>query len=174
MILQRLNKTIVLTISLVFASIPLSADVKLPSVFSNDMVLQQNTNARFWGHADPQEKVTIHTSWGETLDISADGKGKWSAEIPTPAGSYTPQQVIFKGATNTIYLKNVLIGEVWLCSGQSNMGWPLRKANDSYDEIKNANNPFIRFFHIPLTMAWEPQEDVGAKWERCTPETAAR
>lgn len=162
----------ILTMVLGFVSTALWAEVRLPSIFTDNMVLQQNTNARFWGTSDPQEKITIYASWGSELNVSADREGKWSVEVPTPAGSHTPQQLIFKG-TNTVYLKNVLIGEVWLCSGQSNMGWPVKQSTNSYEEIKKADYSSIRFFHIPLTMAWEPRDDVDAKWEICTPESAA-
>jgi sialate O-acetylesterase len=148
------------------------ADVKLPSVFGDHMILQQDTKARIWGWADAREKITIFTSWGDEIKVSADKQGNWKTEIPTPAGSYTPHQIIVKGK-NTIYLRNVLIGEVWLCSGQSNMGWSVRQSNNSYEEIKKANHPAIRFFHVPNAMAWEPQKDVNAHWEICTSETAA-
>ncbi|MDN5204571.1 sialate O-acetylesterase [Fulvivirgaceae bacterium BMA10] len=148
------------------------ADIKLPSVFGDRMILQQNTNARIWGEADAHESITIITSWGNEQHIKADDHGQWSVEVPTPSGSHTPQQIILKGK-NEVYLRNVLIGEVWLCSGQSNMGWSVKQSNNSYEEIKKANYPSIRFFHVPNTMAWEPQPDVNAQWEVCTPETAA-
>lgn len=170
---KRLNKARVLTAILIFMTMSLWAEVELPSVFADNMVLQQNTEVRLWGSAEQYEKIWVFASWGEEKLIEADAQGKWSMELFTPAGSHTPQQVIFKGENNTIYLKNVLIGEVWVCSGQSNMGWPLKKANDSYEEIKKADYRSLRFFHIPLTMAWEPQDNVNATWEVCTSETAA-
>lgn len=148
------------------------AEVVLPSVFGDHMILQQNTNARIWGWADAGEKITIFLSWGDEINVTADKQGNWKTEIPTPAGSYTPHQIIVKGK-NTIYLRNVLIGEVWLCSGQSNMAWSVRQSNNAYEEIKNANQPAIKFFHVPNIMAWDPQEDVNAQWEICTPETTA-
>ena len=162
--------TAIFTIAFVLNSLHSFAEVKLPAVFSDNMVLQQNTNARFWGSADPQEKIRIIASWGKELNISADSNGKWSVELPTPSGSHTPQQIIFVGK-NKVYLTNILIGEVWLCSGQSNMVWTVRQSNNSYEEIKRANYPSIRFFHIPKAMAWEPQDDVNAHWEACTPES---
>ncbi len=89
--------TAIFTFVIVLSSFSISANVKLPAIFSNNMVLQQNTNARFWGIADPQEKIKIFASWGKELDITADSKGKWSVELPTPAGSHTTHQIIFKG-----------------------------------------------------------------------------
>ncbi len=148
------------------------ADVKLPAIFGDHMILQQNTNASIWGTADSGEKITIFSSWGDEVEVKADAKGNWKTEIPTPKGSHTPQQIIIKGK-NIVYLRNVLIGEVWLCSGQSNMSWSVKNSNNSYEEIKRANYPSIRFFHVPNTMAWEPQDDVNAHWEVCTSESAA-
>lgn len=147
----------------------LRADVKLPAVFGDHMVLQQNTDAKLWGRADPGESIQIMASWGAETTIQADNQGNWKTELPTPVGSHTPQQIIFKGK-NEVFLRNVLIGEVWLCSGQSNMAWTVKNSNNAYEEFKNAKYPSIRFFHIPNTLAWEPQEDVNARWEVCTPE----
>ncbi len=147
-----------------------NADIKLPSLFGDNMVLQQNTKARIWGSAEANEKFKVIASWGEELDVISDQSGKWAIEIPTTKGSYTPHQIIFKG-TNVVYLRNVLIGEVWLCSGQSNMGWSVKNSNNAHQEIITANHPSIRFFHVPNTMAWEPQDDVNARWEVCSPET---
>lgn len=148
------------------------AEVKLPSVFGDNMVLQQNTDARLWGWADANEQIKVITSWGKGTEIEADENGKWAVEIPTPSGSYTPHMIILKGE-NEVYLRNILIGEVWLCSGQSNMGFPVRQSVRAYDEVRNANNKSIRFFHIPTTLAWKPQEDVEAQWAVCTPESTA-
>jgi len=145
------------------------ADIRLPSVFEDNMVLQQNSKARLWGSADPSEKIKIMASWGVEIGLEADAQGKWSTEIETPAGSYTPQQIIIRG-NNEVYLRNVLIGEVWLCSGQSNMVMTVKSSNNSYTEIRNAEEPSIRFFHIPNTLAWTPQDNVNAGWEVCTPE----
>nr|WP_299381121.1 sialate O-acetylesterase [Allomuricauda sp.] len=169
---KRLNKIQLLAIMMAFSSASLWAEVSLPSVFANNMVLQQNAKAKFWGNADPHENISVFASWGEELKVVANAQGKWSAALPTPSGSHTPHQIIFKG-TNTVFLRNVLIGEVWLCSGQSNMGFSLKQANFSYEEVKRANYSSIRFFKIPQTMAWEPQNNVNAKWEMCTSETAA-
>ncbi|MEQ9286424.1 MAG: sialate O-acetylesterase [Cyclobacteriaceae bacterium] len=158
---------------LVFAllSMPLIslADVKLPAIFEDNMVLQQNTQAKLWGTAEAGEDITIMASWGKEKSVTADAQGEWKVAIETPAGSHTPQQIIIKG-NNEVYLRNVLIGEVWLCSGQSNMAWSVKNSNNAYDEIKNADHSSIRFFHIPNTLAWTPQDDVSTRWEVCSPE----
>ncbi|MFT7035937.1 MAG: sialate O-acetylesterase [Cyclobacteriaceae bacterium] len=170
--MKLISKNLLLTLGVLLISQISRADVKLPAVFNSHMVLQQNTKARLWGNADANEQIKIMASWGEELNLTADGQGKWATEIQTPNGSHTPQQLIFKG-DNEIFLNNILIGEVWLCSGQSNMQWSVRNSNNSYTEINKADYPSIRFFNVPLKMSWKPEDDVDAKWEVCTPETTA-
>ncbi len=148
------------------------ADIRLPAMVGDHMVLQQNTSVNIWGWADSGETVNVVASWGQTVSTRADKSGQWKAQLPTPGGSHTPHQIILQG-NNTLYLRNVLVGEVWLCSGQSNMGWSVKQSNNSYMEIQQADYPSIRFFHVPNTMKWEPQEDVNARWEQCRPETVA-
>jgi sialate O-acetylesterase len=168
-------KNIIRIICLFLFLIPFSvlAEVSLPSVFADNMVLQQKSKASFWGKADVGEKISVTTTWGEKKSFTADSKGEWSVKLSTPKGSYTAQEITIKGE-NEIILSNVLIGEVWLCSGQSNMGWSVKQSDNAEKEIKNANYPNIRFFHIPNILAWEPQYDVDAEWKVCSPETTAR
>ena len=167
----RLPKVLAVLLFLMTAQIS-EAEIMLPSIFSNYMVLQQNTDARFWGTAIAGEQIKITASWGAEVNAVADNYGKWSVEIPTISGSHVPQQIIFEGE-NILVLSNVLIGEVWLCSGQSNMGWPVQLSNNAYTEFKNASHPSIRFFNVPTTMAWEPQNDVNAHWTPCSPESVS-
>ncbi len=159
-------------LSLVLLLVPFlsKADIWLPSVLSDNMVLQQNTTVKLWGRADSGEKISITTSWGEQAEITANSKGKWLLEIATPKGNYVPQAIILKGK-NEVYLRNILIGEVWLCSGQSNMGTPVSRAKNSYQEIQSAKYPNMRFIKVPPTLAWSPADDVAARWEACSPET---
>ncbi|MBA7568176.1 hypothetical protein ES708_09897 [subsurface metagenome] len=164
---------IVFTLIIITSEFSVSAKVKLPSVFSDKMVLQQKSIATIWGWADAGEKILITTSWGKKAEIVANTNGNWTVKISTPSGSYSPQQITIKGE-NEIILKNILIGEVWLCSGQSNMGWSVSQSNNADEEIANAKYPNIRFFHVPNTMAWEPQTDVNAEWQVCSPETVAK
>lgn len=146
-----------------------SANVRLPAVIGSHMVLQQNTEASLWGWCEPQERIIVRPSW-DTATYSAVGTsgGKWKVSVRTPkAGG--PYSISIKGA-NTISLEDVLIGEVWLCSGQSNMemnvGWGLPYQK----EVSEATNTKIRFFHIPRTTAQYPQDDVKAAWVVCTPD----
>ena len=113
------NKLIVFVLFLIFSNTA-SANVTLPNIFSDNMVLQRNSEVTFWGFANPQEEVVITPSWNkETYKIKASNQAKWEIVIPTPkeGGPYT---ITIKGY-NEIFLKNILIGEVWICSGQSNM-----------------------------------------------------
>lgn len=145
--------------------------MRLPDIFSDNMVLQQQTKVSFNGFADPGEKIKVVASWnGDTLKTTTLSDAKWSIQLQTPkAGG--PYQITIVG-DSTITIHNVLIGEVWLCSGQSNMefsaDWHL---NNYEEEIKNANHPELRFFHIQKITAPYPQQEVHGKWEICTPET---
>ena len=148
-----------------------NATIVLPAVYSNHMVLQQNTKVKIWGWSEVNEKVTIKPSWDTaTYFTTGNNFAKWETIINTPqAGSN--YSITIKGNNNTVLIDDVLVGEVWLASGQSNMemnmGWGLKYD----DEVKNAANKQIRFFHIPRSSSQYPQEDVRAQWELCTPET---
>jgi len=125
-----MNKKAGTLIFLLSVTANLCADVKLPALLSDNMVLQQQSDARCWGWAAPGEKVVVHGSWAieDTKTVTTDKEGKWKTEIKTPkaGGPYT---ITVKG-TNTIELKNILIGEVWVCSGQSYMEFRLPNATD--------------------------------------------
>ena len=170
--MRNIFKTVVVpSILLLLVIVHVSkADIRLPAIFSDHMVMQQNASVKLWGTADAGENIAIIASWGKEKSVTANSRGNWYAEIETPAGSHVPQQIIFKGKNN-VFLGNVLIGEVWLCSGQSNMAWPIKRSNNAYEETKNANHPSIRFFHIPRKLAWKPQSDVNARWQPCSPES---
>ena len=149
-----------------------NAEVKLPSIIGSNMVLQQKTSAPLWGWAQPGEKVTVKGDWmWLAASTKADKDGKWMVKISTPKAS-GPHTIEIKAA-NTITLENVMIGEVWICSGQSNMEWPLRAADNPETEIKNASYPNIRLFTVENTIAREPQKDCKGSWSQCSPETAA-
>jgi sialate O-acetylesterase len=153
--------------------------LQLPAIFGDNMVLQQNSDANFWGKAAPGEKVFIETSWNEKAEATADADGKWltALKTPSPGGPFT---VELKSGDEEILLKNVLSGEVWLCSGQSNMempieGWPPNDLIDNSEEtINNAANPGIRFFTVGKKIAVEPKKDCTGSWEESTPAAAAK
>jgi sialate O-acetylesterase len=143
------------------------ANISLPSVISSNMVLQQQSSVKFWGWADPAEKVYISPSWtGQTDSVVAGSDGKWLIRINTKAAG-GPYTITIRGR-NEITLSNVLIGEVWVCSGQSNMEmnyhWGLP---DMAAELKTKLNPNLRFFTIPKTTARYPQENCRGEWTIC-------
>lgn len=149
------------------------ADVRLPAIIGPNMVLQAETEAPIWGWADPGEEVVIVPGWpgAAPAHATAGPDGKWSASVTTPApgGPYT---ITITGA-DTLTLDNVLVGEVWLASGQSNMEWPLRATDNAEGAIAAADHPEIRLFMVTNAIAPEPQEDCTGRWVVCSPETVA-
>jgi sialate O-acetylesterase len=147
------------------------AKIWLPSVVSNNMVLQQNSEATIWGWTtEVSEKITVSGSW-DNKEVTIEAyQGVWSIKVPTPkAGG--PFTLTIEGHEKII-LTNVLIGEVWLCSGQSNMEWtPLHGLDNAEEEIVNAIYPNIRFFSVPKHIAKYPQEDSFGEWVESSPET---
>jgi sialate O-acetylesterase len=145
------------------------ADVKLPSVIAGNMVLQQKMKVPIWGWADPGEKVQVQAGWQWFgTSTKADKDGKWMVKIKTPkAGG--PHKIVIKG-NNTIELENVLIGEVWVCSGQSNMQWAVKNSSDADKEIASADYPNIRLFKVQLKTSQTIQSDCKGDWKICSPE----
>lgn len=149
------------------------AEIRLPAVIGSHMVLQQNTNAKLWGWCEPGEKITIKTSWDtSTYTATGTANAKWNVTIKTPVAG-GPYTITLKG-NNTIELEDVLIGEVWLCSGQSNMEMNINWGLNYADDVANAHNKSIRFFHIPRLTANYPQDDTKARWVVSTPEEMKR
>jgi sialate O-acetylesterase len=147
---------------------PARGDVKLPAIFSPHMVLQQGQRDRVWGKADPGEEVTVKI--GDQAKTARAGEdGKWMVTLdPLPVGGPYTLTVVGK---NTVTVGDVLVGEVWLCSGQSNMQWAVSAANDADLEIKAAKFPKIRLISVPQVGTQEPKDDFEGKWEVCSPET---
>ncbi len=105
------------------------ADVKLPAIFNSNMVIQRDVDAPIWGWGEPGEKITVTGSWGKSAEITTPKNGKWELKLATPnAGG--PFTLTIQGK-NRIELKNVLAGDVWLCSGQSNMAWTVKNSNNA-------------------------------------------
>lgn len=154
------------------------AQVKLPALISNGAVFQQNSNIALWGWATPGEKVTITPNWGgQPKSVMADASGKWTTTVATgKAGG--PYAITFK-ASNTLTVTDVLLGEVWLASGQSNMEFFVGKtSNRSYtgvhnyeDVIRDAGHPYIRQIDVPNKVADSPQADFKGEWKTCTAKT---
>ena len=148
---------------------PLAAAVRLPAIVGSHMVLQQKSTVTLWGWANPAEAVTVSTSWStNTAQATASNGGRWSVAIQTP-GAGGPHSVRIRAA-NEIVLDDVLIGEAWLCSGQSNMEWSGDLGvRQSQEEAPGATNNLIRFFHVPKATADAPQDHVDAQWVVCNP-----
>lgn len=146
------------------------ANVILPEIFGNHMVLQQNSEVKIWGWAKAGEPVHIKASWmDDTLKTKADPNSNWLINIKTPSAG-GPYTIYIKGY-NEILLEDVLIGEVWFASGQSNMEWSARMGiDDAKKEVSAANYPNIRFFNVLHRTANSPQLDIKGEWKACTPE----
>ena len=169
----------ILAILLLCGALTAGAKVKLPALMGDNMVLQQQADARLWGWAAAGATVRVTTSWdGQTYDCRADAEGRWLLTVKTPAGSYTPYEITFDDG-QPLTLHNVLVGEVWLASGQSNMEMPLRGfggccVKEGVDEIiRAADYPDIRFFCVPLDMSYEERDDCSATWQVPSVHTAA-
>jgi sialate O-acetylesterase len=147
---------------------PASAEVKLPAVFAPHMVLQQELPVPVWGWADDGEKVTV-TLGEQAKTTVTDSSGKWSVELdPLKAGG--PHTLIVEGE-NRIAIEDVLVGEVWLCSGQSNMAMTVSRSANFEQEQAAADHPGIRMFTVARHAAVEPQDDCQGDWKVCTPDT---
>ena len=153
------------------------ADVRMPNIFSSNMVLQQKSKVAIWGWAEPGEQVRVKGSWDWFWGESerADVNGKWMVKIKTPkAGG--PFKLTVRGK-NDLCFENVIIGEVWVCSGQSNMEIAMEGAGDDTPieggegEIKNATYPMIRLFTVENNATANPQDDCRGEWVECSPES---
>jgi sialate O-acetylesterase len=168
----RLSLATLIVISIL--SVNLKAEVKLPAVFADNMVLQQQTEAAIWGKAGGNASVKVSTSWnGRSYSARADKDGNWKLKVSTPAagGPFT----VTVGESNTIVLKNVMIGEVWVCSGQSNMemqmkGYRNQPVTGSNEYIATSSNNQIRVMTIPRTQNLLPQDNCKGEWKTCEPE----
>lgn len=141
----------------------------LASLFSENMVLQRGISAPVWGWTTPGEKVTVSVA-GKTASATADAQGKWMAKLPPlPVGG--PYTLKAAQAAKTVTLNNILVGDVWICSGQSNMEMGIGMVNDAPAEIAAANYPQIRLFTVPHAVRLRPVDTVDGTWSVCTPQT---
>lgn len=150
-----------------------NAQTKVSTLFGNHMVLQQNSEVSIWGNDLPNTKIEIHASWGEDNTVYSDDDGKWKLQLTTKeaGGPYT----LKIHGTEKIQLHDVLLGEVWLCSGQSNMQMPVKgfngqPVNKSNDIILNSSNTALRLFHVKRNMSKKPLENIEGTWQSSSPE----
>ncbi|MBR8534058.1 hypothetical protein KDU71_00670 [Carboxylicivirga sediminis] len=169
---MRPAKRLLTFLSFIFIIGTAKANVSLPEFFSSHMVLQQNSEVKLWGWGNPTEKVAVTTSWStDTLHTVASNQCKWSVVLSTPCGSQQAHTITIQGY-NTIILDDILMGEVWLLSGQSNMEWCARWGFNNADEVvNNANRPNIRLFTVSRRTAENPIMDLKGNWKACSPET---
>ncbi len=168
------------SITLAFAfliGLSVFAKVDLPSVFTSNMVLQQNADVKIWGKTDTKNAVVISMSWAdESVSVTPEKDGSWKTTIPTP--SYGGPYTITVSDGEAVTLENVLVGEVWLCSGQSNMEMPMKGfrgqpvEGSNMDILKSANNN-IRFVSVPRATTTVPRDDFNGEWQIAGPATVA-
>ncbi len=158
----------------------LLAEIKLPAIVSSNMVLQRNTTVVLWGWANANEKISVETSWGTgKFETNTDRNGHWKVEVKT-TNSKEPQTVSIRSSSSNITLENILFGEVWLCSGQSNMEQPLVGFNGepsfgSNMAIANSYNPNLRLFTVERSASKTPLDDVEkySAWQHASPGNVA-
>ena len=161
--------------AILFAMSGANAEIKLPHIFSDHMVLQQNTAVPFWGWAAPGEQVKVSASWGASATTFATPSGVWHATLDS-AKAGGPYTVTVEGS-NKITFSDVLLGEVWVCSGQSNMEKVLgkqegqRPIDNAAAELAASDYPNIRLFYVPEAMKDTPQDDIISEWKTCSPST---
>ena len=159
---------LLLCVSLLRGEEPVAQALKVPAIIGSNMVLQQDVPVPVWGFAAAGEQVTVKFR-GQTKQATADANGKWMVKLD-PLKPADPSEMTISGKT-TISLTNILVGEVWLCSGQSNMEWSLRNSQDPEKYAAEAKYPSIRLFTVQKRNTDEPVTDVKGQWVECTPET---
>lgn len=167
---SRYLTILVLSGLVAFLSPAAHANIRLPSIIGDNMVLQAGDVARIWGWADPNEEISVTLGWQKTSwKVLAGADGKWSFKTDAPdAGG--PFEMTLKGK-NTVTVKNILVGEVWVGSGQSNMQWPVNQSANAEQEIAAAAHPKIRLFYVERKVADKPQDDCKGSWVECSPQT---
>ena len=156
------------------------SQISLPHVLSDNMVLQQHSQVNLWGTSTHNQKIEINSTWGEKAIATADKNGQWQTKIQTPYGSFTPQELTFTEGENSIKIENILIGEVWFASGQSNMemplngfiGCPVMDANITIATSGQYKNS-VRIATVEKTQSYTPTEDVKVSWKQCDPYNSA-
>jgi sialate O-acetylesterase len=168
--MMRLNhyKALAIAIAGMCGAWHLNAEISVPSIIGNNMVLQREQDNPLWGWADPNEVVTVSIH-DQKVQTRAAEDGGWKATLaPLPVGG--PYDLTISGK-NTLRFENVLVGEVWICSGQSNMQWSVNASNDPDLERLSANYPQIRLITVPRVGTQEPQYDFEGQWEECSGDT---
>lgn len=168
-----MRKLFLLT-ALFAAATTINAKVVLPKIFASGMVMQQQTDANLWGEAKADATVKIATSWNKkTVSVKAGNDGKWAAKIQTPAAG-GPYSITFNDGEKTV-IDNILVGELWICSGQSNMEMPMKgfknqPVENAVEDILHSGDSKMRLFTVKRTSLFQPATDVVGEWKEASPE----
>lgn len=170
---HRSKVGLLLLAGILAAALPAVAEVRLPKIFTDNMMFQRDLPVRVWGWADAGEEVSVTLS-GKSATTKADAAGKWKTELPALKEGENLELTV-KGK-NSLALKNVIIGDIWICGGQSNMEWALSQSLGAPEDIKAADFAKIRCIRINKVQSGEPQADAPAAgpWQVCSPATAGR
>ena len=186
--MKKFTRFFAIAVSLLFVAFNLSAQtaelpksLEIPSAIGDNMVLQQNSTVNIWGYAKPKAKVSVACDWiaSKPVSVKADAEGVWIVPVAVPAASFDPHTVTIKCGKEVVTLSNILFGEVWLCSGQSNMEWPVRKTLDMKKDLEGKMNTNIRLLCTGRIAKETPQRDIpvqegkNTKWAVCNPKDLA-
>ncbi len=167
---MKMRKPILVTAVILFLSAPVFAVVSLPALFSDNMVLQQGMSVPIWGWGGLNEPITVRFG-SQTVSTITGENGKWTLRLAPMPVSSQPTDMMVEGKTNSLTIKNVLIGEVWLASGQSNMFFTVSACADAAKFIAEAKHPGIRMFNVATNASSEPLDNVEGQWAVCSPQT---
>ncbi|MDE5596129.1 MAG: sialate O-acetylesterase, partial [Muribaculaceae bacterium] len=175
-----MKKTLILALLCLSSAANSDARIQLPSLISDNMVVQQQADIRLWGKATPRSEVTVSPSWSTVpFNTFVDNEGRWELFVPTPAASKTPYSITFSDKDGSSTVSNVLAGEVWFCSGQSNMEMPMRgyrhqPVDGGLDVIICARDTTpIRMFTVDKAVSSEPLDSCSGHWALNTSDEVA-
>ena len=170
--MKKLHSQAFVVFAIILAvTFPLRAKIQLPAVFADHVVLQREAKVSVWGRADKGENVTVEFA-GQKKWAAADVAGNWMVTLDALPPSSESRELVVNGKDSSIKLNDVLVGDVWLAGGQSNMGFPLNSAHNAREELPKAQDSQLRFFRIKTKTAAAPQTDCNGQWELSTPENA--
>ncbi len=174
---RTIHSFLTIFLVIVISSANLFAEIKLPAIFCDNMVMQQQTDAAIWGKANKNTTVKVTTSWnGKSYTTNSTADGSWKLKVTTPKAGGPYEVTISDG--KALKLKNVLIGEVWVCSGQSNMEMPMKGYRNqpitgSLEAIAGSSNPSIRLITVKKATSLEPLDNFTGEWKLCEPENVS-
>lgn len=162
-------RPILATLAACALAAPAAAEVRLPAFFSDGMVLQADMPVRLWGWADPGEDIVVRAAGGEAA-AKADDAGRWSLELPPMPASAAGIEVVVEGASGAATLRDVLVGEVWIASGQSNMQWTINQTDHRDEAVDDPADPLLRFFTVERRIEINELDDTTGAWLSSSPE----